>query len=265
MVENEVILLKNSYDHIDNMVNLSLFDIQGKSPNCNIMFHDNPQRNLFFIHLVDFLSMTDKNSPIKQTSFLRGIAKICANPQFSVTDSEKELHTSIDRFIAWLEEKIEIDNWMPSINLKAKLSISRFDAIKICGNISKHNDLRSSGMASQLQKIMEESGITINNEHIYLALSDFYERFHEDILIYQSSQICEFLNNIRLAIRKYLQPEFNKSYHELIGNWPKYEYKVPASIKSVYARDCYWELMNKLRRKPLIPKFEVSKSFKCEY
>lgn len=265
MIEQEVIILRNVYDHIGEMVNFSLLDIGGSDPNSMIMFKDMNQRKLFFILLVDFLSVTDKRGPIKQTSFLRGLLTVCENPQFSVDSSERDLKETTENFRDWLKQQKEIDIWMPSISEQVKLVISRLDAIKMCGDASKHNYLRSIGVAERLRELLIKSGVTVSVEKAMLALSDFYERFHDDILIYLSSHICEFLNNLRWAIHKYLKHEFAKSFHWLDSERFRYSYVVPDEIKSEYARDCYWELMNELRSEPYMRKFVVSDAFKTEY
>jgi hypothetical protein len=265
MLEREVIILRNVYDHIGEMVNFSLMDIQGYDPDSMIMFKDMNQRKLFFILLVDFLSVTDKRGPIKQTSFLAGLLSVCEHPLLAKNESENELREIVNEFRNWLQEKRTIDIWMPSIDKQVNLSISRLDAIKMSGDVSKHNYLRASGVAQRLKEILNESGICVDTDQAMLALPDFYERFHSDILIYLSSHICEFLNDIRWAIHKYLEPEFSKSFHRTNNSTIGYGYHVPNEIKSEYARDCYWELMNELRRKPYMRKFVVSDSFKSEY
>ncbi len=65
-----------------------------------------------------------------------------------------------------------------------------------------------------------------------LALGDFYERFHTDILNYHSSTIAEFLNNIRWGIYEYLQPEFRRSIVWEESNPRKYRYTVVSRISS---------------------------------
>ncbi|KTD33844.1 hypothetical protein Lnau_2136 [Legionella nautarum] len=260
-MENEVILLRNIYDHIDEMVNFSLFKIQGIYTECNILFHDSNQMKLFFILLVDFLSMTDKKGPIKTTTFLNGLADISITPQFSVDDSEKELKIIVIEFQEWLKKEKIIDVWMPSIDRSESLSISRFDMIKLSGSISKHNNLRADGLVKGLQKILQNSGFEINETKGLLLLPDFYERFHNDILIFLSSHICEFLNNIRLAIYSYLLPQFDRSYYKCEDGLA-YRYRIPDYIRSDYARVCYWELMNKVRSKPYMKKFVISSNLK---
>ena len=229
------------------------------------MFKDSTCKRLFFILLVDLLSQTDKEAPIEKTSFLGGLTNIGKKPAFSVNNSESELVLSVDALKRWVNTKIEVDIWMPSINKQPKLSISRFDVIKMCGNLSKHNHLRAMGIAIQFQKIMQLSNIEINIEEALKAFPDFYEKFHNDILIYLSGHICELLNNIRLAIHFYLQPEFKRSHYYTDAEQFLYAYKIPDLIKSEYAKVCYWELMNSMRRGPLMKKFSASTSFKSLY
>ena len=44
-------------------------------------------------------------------------------------------------------------------------------------------------------------GHPVSAQQAYLAVETFFEWFHQDIFVYHSSQIGEFLNNIRWALR----------------------------------------------------------------
>lgn len=154
---------------------------------------------------------------------------------------------------------------MPGINEQVNLTLSRVDAIKMSGDVSKHNYLRAVGVAERLQEKLKQSGIEVSLDESIIALPDFYSRFHDDILIYLSSYICEFLNNIRWAIHTYLRPEFNKSFYYADDECLEYKFRTPDQIKSKYAINCYWELMNNMRRLPCMRKFIVSDSLKTEY
>jgi hypothetical protein len=265
MIEKEVILLRNIYDHIGEMVNFSLFEIQRFNGDSIILFKDMNQRKLFFILLVDFLSITDDRGPIGKTSFLRGIVEICKNPSFSTRGSEQELLFVTENFINWLNEKREIDIWMPSLDAQVDLSISRLDALKMSGDMAKHNYLRASGVALRLKEILKEAGIEVGLDQALLAFPDFCGRFQDDILIYLSSHICEFLNNIRWGIHRYLRPEFLRSYRKRNDSYYEYSFTIPDQIVSEYARDCYWALMNYLRSDPYMEKFIIAQDLKTEY
>ena len=265
-IEREVILLRSVHEHISGMVNHASLDVLGKDPNSEIKFKDTHTHKMFFILLTDFLSPTDKDGPIKKTLFLRGLSDVCGAPQFSVDGSENELKSAVQCFRDWLEKEMTIDVWMSSIGQEVNMSISRVDAIKMSGTLSKHNDLRAVGVAKQLHKFLEKSKVIVDIEQAIQVLPDFYEKFHDDILIYHASCICEFLNNIIWGIHTYLKPEYSRSAYWLepeIDRPPRYD--VPQSIKSEYANDSYWELMNKVRRKPYVRKFIVTEWLKMRY
>ena len=44
-----------------------------------------------------------------------------------------------------------------------------------------------------------------------------------------------------------------------------YRYRVPADITEPVAHAMYWDLMNRVRSKPLVHRFTVSESFKQRY
>lgn len=271
LIDNEVILLCSVYEHINNMVNFSLLDIYSNDPHSEVRFKDGNNEKLFFILLVDFLSKTDRQGPIQSTTFLAGLSEICNQPQFSVDNSELELQTTVQNFRTWLTNNINTEIWMPSAEETINILISRIDAIKMSGNITKHNYLRAIGVAGQLKKIIDK-GInpkSISLEDTLLAMPQFYERFPNDILNYHTSTLCEFLNNIRWAIYMYLKPEFDRSIHYFAKQYPgdivKYEYQVPEAITSQYARNCYWNLMNYVRARPYMNKFVVTSHLKKRY
>ena len=54
-------------------------------------------------------------------------------------------------------------------------------------------------------------------EGALLALADFYERFHTDVLNYHGSTLVEFLNNIRWGIHYYLHPQYKQSMTRELG------------------------------------------------
>ena len=109
---------------------------------------------------------------------------------------------------------------MPSIGKNVTIFISHIDAIKICGDLINHNGLRAFGVVKKFKEIMIKSELIITDNEYIAALRDFYDRLQNDILVYLSSYICEFLNNIRWAIHNYLLPEFNRSYYKLNPDLP---------------------------------------------
>jgi hypothetical protein len=265
MIENEVILLKAVYDHIGDMVNYSTVEIQDWDDDKIVVFKDSNARKLFYILLSDFLSKTDGNGPIKQVSFLQGLAEICEAPYFPGDGSHEDLQRAVQDFRDWLNTEKEIDIWMPSISSQLKLKLSWADAARMSGDVSKHNYLRAIGVAKRLQSILGAAGKAVSLDEALQSLPDFYERFHGDILIYLSSHICEFLNNIRWGIYTYLLPEYQRSFYRTDEVTGGYRFRVPVEITSKYASGCYWDLMNYVRSRPYMEKFRVPHAFKSYY
>lgn len=264
-IEQEVIILKAVKELIDSMVNYELISLQGNDPDSNISFNSAANQILFNIILVDFLSCTDKSGPINQTTYLGGLHFISDNPSFNGSGSMEHLKIATQEFKNWIEQEVTVDIWLPSIDKNTKISITRFNFLKMTGNISKHNYLRAVGVAEKLKNILAKSGVDVPLEEALLALTDFYERFHTDILGYHSSIIAEFLNNIRWGIYYYLQPEFKKSIVWESREPPKYHYTYPTDLNSVFAKACYWELMNEVKSEPYMRKFKVTKFLKLRY
>lgn len=264
-IEEEVVLLKAIKELIDSMVNFELLALNGADPDSQISFKSIIHQRFFNIILVDFLSQTDKRGPIKPTSYLSGLKSICKKPSFNIANSVTSLYEATYRFEEWLEQQVEVDVWLSSIDKEAAIKISRKNFLKMCGNISKHNFLRLGIVANELKKILKKSGIPIEIDDSLLLLAGFYERFHSDILNYHSSTIAEFLNNIRWGIYEYLQPEFQRSIVWEGQNPPKYHYTYPEGVKAKFARECYWEIMNEINNPPYVRRFEVTKWLKRRY
>ncbi len=247
------------------MVNFEVMDLLGNDPDSNILFKTMTHMRFFNIVLVDFLSTTDPKSPVQKKPYLTGLGDILSNPKFNVDGSINFLKHSIEEFQNWLEQVVEVEVWLPTIEKNVKLNIKRFDFIKMTGNISKHNFLRLGQIAEMLRKFLATSGIAVDINKSMLLLPEFYERFHTDIFNYHGSTIAEYLNNIRWGIYEYLQPEFQKSIICEEGNPPKYRYTYPEGVKSEFAKACYWDLMNEIRNPPCVRKFNVTKYLKLSY
>lgn len=264
-IEEEVILLLAVKELIDSMVNFELLEILGSDPESEIKFHSATHQKFFNIVLVDFLSQTDPKSPVKQTSYLSALQSISDTPKFDGNGSVTSLKKTTVDFVHWLEKEIEVTTWFPSINKKLNLKISRIEYLKMCGNISKHHYLRAVRVAGDLKKTLEKCSITITSDDALLALADFYERFHSDILNYQASTIAEFLNNIRWGIYEYLHAEYQRSIVRESHEPSIYRYTYPPQIMTDFSKQCYWQLMNEVRNPPYVRRFRVNKFLKLRY
>jgi len=265
--EKEVIFLKAIKELIDNMVNYEVVKLLGDDPHSEVRFNSMTHLAYFNIILLDFLSCSDKKILGEQLSYLGTLQAICQSPNFNKNNSINNLTISREEFVMWLEKEVIVEKiWLPSIELETNLSIKRVEFIKICGNISKHNFTRLSGVVRELIEIFKRNGITLKDKEALLILDEFYESFHTDIFTYHSSAIVEFLNNIRWGIYEYLQPEFQQSIvYEGTEHPQMYHYTYPEKINDAFAKNCYWDLMNEVRSEPYMRKFEVTRYLKMRY
>lgn len=266
-IEREVIFLKAVKELIDEMVNFEIGEVIGSDPHSQFQFRTMTHQKFFNIILVDFLSCSDKKVLGEQSSYLSALKSICNSPKFEQNNSISNLSKSVTEFSDWLEKEVIVEKiWFPSIDLETDLSIKRVEFIKICGNISKHNFSRLSGVVKELKAIFERNGITLDDDGALVIIEEFYAWFHDDIFSYHSSAIAEFLNNIRWGIYEYLQPEFQQSIvYETQEHPRKYHYTYPAKVKKGFAKTCYWELMNDIRSRPYMNKFQVTEYLKMRY
>jgi hypothetical protein len=193
--------------------------------------------------------------------------QVCGSPKLGEDTTAPS--ATVETFANWLEDEFTAQG----VNLHARdivadLRVPRFRYIKMCGDIAKHSLARLATNVSHLQKLLEAAGHPVNEQDAYLAVESFFEWFHDDIFIYHSSQIAEFLNNIRWAIYDYLQPEFRRSWHlrqDATQDFPVYSYRVPTAITEQVARAMYWTLMNRVRAKPWVHRFVISDSYKGRF
>lgn len=252
--EKEVIFLKAVNELINSMMNYEMMNLA----DAFICFSSITHQKYFNIILVDFLSCSDKRVIGEEQTYLEAITKICKNPNFNENGSVNNLTKATKDFVEWLEQEIRVETWLPTISTNVFLSIKRIEFIKICGNISKHNFSRLSFTANDLLEILARNQVNIELKDALLILNDFYERFHFDILSSCASVICEFLNNIRWGIFEYLKPEFSRScISESSWGFPSYRYTFPKDITNEFTKNCYWDLMNDVRKIPCMPRFQV--------
>lgn len=276
--EQEAIILNAIWGMINDMVNYEVFVKNECTSNVEMKCSTSTHMRLFSVLLVDFLSQPQargrealpfdlpkppENARRSDLTHLFYLRQICAAPKLGSDASM--IARPLDAFSDWLEAEAVVENfWLPSINTKLDFRIERLQFIKICGDISKHNFLRLSQNVKRLQKALEDNGHTIDEGQAYLVLPEFYEWFHENIFNYHSSTIAEHLNNLRLGIFSYLQPEFARAYHEVEPR-PQYGYHIPSKITDQLAQAMYCELMNMVGTGPYMPKFEVNPYLKMRY
>jgi hypothetical protein len=281
-IEQETIILNSAWEMIDGMVNWAMFDKNDYIRPTNLLFSTRQHRRLFAILLGDFLSIIStfkgdsvplglnpapSNARPSDLTFLFHLRQVCRKPRLG--DSASALSATVETFATWLEGEFDVKGVnLHSIGVVVDLKISRWRYIKMCGDIAKHNLARLETNVRHLRDLLKAAGQPVSEQDAYLAIENFFDWFHDDIFTYHSSQIAEFLNNIRWAIYDYLKIEFQRSWHlrdDATEDFPIYSYDVPAAITEQIARAMYWALMNRVRLRPIVRQFVVSESYKLRY
>jgi hypothetical protein len=277
-LEQEGVILNGAWDAIDGIANSGRFVALPQLHGSNLMFEDSGQAELFNILLGDFLSQPQakgnkplpfdlppppSNTSASNLTYLFYLRQVAAAPQLG--SDPGELIARVNAFGDWLDDTTLVkDVWLANIEVKTDIKIKRCDYLRICADIAKHSFARLQHNVRKIRNILEENGTVIDENNGFLALQDFYEWFHRDLFIYHSSLIAEFLNNIRWAIFRYLQPEYARAYQadNSDPSFPYYRFDVPGGIQDPLARSMYWDLMNRVRGRPCMPEFSISDSFR---
>ena len=281
-IEREAVILNSAWTMIDGMVNWAIFVRTKLDEPTNLMFKDRGHQLVFVILLRDFLSQVHArgNQPVPlglrrtpqdacpaDRTFLFHLRQVCELPQLGA--HAIELRQAVEAFAEWLEEEFDAQEvWLPDIDVQADLRIARYRYITMCGDIAKHHLGRLSVNARHIQDLLRQADRDIDEQMSYLAVENFFQWFFDNIFLYHSSQIAEFLNNIRWAIFRYLQPEFARAYHlteDATPDFHAYSYHVPEAINQPIARAMYWDVMNRVRQEPRMPRFIIHEVHKRRY
>jgi hypothetical protein len=273
--EQEVIVLKAAWELISDMVNYEIFVPLANTKETSLLPNTVTHKRLFNILLLDFLSTPNaasfglqtppEGSALSDKTYLYYLRRIANEPQLNPSDGDL-IAGPVEAFAQWLEAECFVEDvWLPSIDVKTDLRVKRIQFLRICGNIAKHNFASMSRNSKEIAAILEENGVSIDRDQRYLVIPDFYDWFHTNILSYHMSAIAEFLNNIRWGLYDYLRPEFMRSSTRDVPNPVMNHYEIPPNIHRPLGRTMYWDLMNEVRSKPHIPRFEVDRYLKMRY
>jgi len=280
--EREAIILNSAWEMIDGMVNWAIFLKLDSAEPTNLMFKTRESSLLFIILLGDFLSeirvfkgdpppLGLKPAPSivrpSDLTFLFHLRQVCDNPKLGIDTTT--LRRTVEDFADWIEGEFTAEGvYLSDIEVVADLRISRIRYLKMCGDIAKHNLARLATNVKHLRSLLEAAGHPVSEQDAYLAVENFFTRFHDDIFNYHQSQIAEFLNNIRWSIHEYLLPEFKRSWYltgKALGNIKVYSYHVPTDIADPLAHAMYWNLMGRSRSGPYLERFIVDELLKRRY
>ena len=193
-IEQEIIILRAVWDMVDDMVNYENFEKEHGIDEAQLTFKTATHQRLFNILLADFLSKPQPGtfdlpnadgSASTDRTFLFYLRHICGEPKLN-PDSDS-LRAPVEAFANWLEDECIVEKvFLPSIEAELDIRVKRITFLKICGDIAKHNFARLDRDVQHITRVLAENGVEVDGGRGFLMLSDFYERFHDDILNYPS-------------------------------------------------------------------------------
>ena len=282
-IEQEAIILSAVVGMVDDMVNHAIFCALGeKRHGTNLVPQTSESLRLLGTLLRDFLSPVTARGKgplpfglpkpprggraVDHTSLFY-LQRVCDAPL--IGNDIAHLSRIVRAFSDWLEDYAEVKGvWLANISIELDLRIKRIDFIRMSGDIGKHNFLRLGGQAKRLQNILAENGVTIDESQAYSALPDCWDWFHTHLFAFHASNIAEFLNNIRYAIRLYVNP-VAKARYRVTGRIDEYldlyTFEQPVEITNDFAWAQYLDLLQSSLRQPNFPPFSVSRSFKTQF
>jgi hypothetical protein len=257
-VEREVIALKAIADMLNALVNHELLILQGPPPKLEVVFKDLVHQRLFGILLADFLTRPKKPRFGLEGSYLDVLAGICDDPKLLGGGAVGDLAAATQRANEWLDAKINVPAWFPTIEREVPdFAIRRREIVIITGNISKHGFAGLTGVARRLVRILGKNGVEIDRHQAISILNEFYERFHDDVLAAHATALVELLNRVRWGMHRALLPVFQLHYRRDPDHELRYWYEFPDGVERAFAQGCFWELMNKARQPPYVDPFEA--------
>lgn len=272
-IEQEILMLSAVVDMLHDMHNYQIIEPLSDAEEKTIIFKTSVSYKLYFILLSDFLGKFSRQYRLdsKEITILEGLNEVVNDPQLGDISAVSRLKDSLNELVGWLEFKPSFKQlWFPDLDREVDLTISRRDMIFICANMNKHSVLNLTGVRARIKDVFQESGIDITEEQAILCMENFHGWFYDDILHYHSSVIFEMLVRIQWSIVEYLEALYNESYKPNYGEdlLNRYSFEPPAqyNLKSnEFIFRLYWNLMNYMLGKPIIPEFTTSRYLKGRY
>lgn len=87
-------------------------------------------------------------------TYLFYLRQLTDNP--ILNSDASRLRSSIESFIAWLEEECSIERvWLPSIDVETDIRVKRISALKMAGDTTKHTLTRLRVNVNRARRILE--------------------------------------------------------------------------------------------------------------
>jgi hypothetical protein len=256
-LDREVIVLAATTELVDTLVNHAIFDLLGEHGHRQPMPHTSTHQEFFAASLVDFLSSTDPDCGVGQHPYLEHLTRVCETP--SLGDA-RELGDLVAKLREWLRTRIKIERvWLASLDIETTLTPTRVEWLRTCGDLSKHNVLRSGRTAKTTKGWLKDHGHDVDIHRVLVALPDIQYWLNDDLLSRQIVVIAQRLNALRWSIYDYVKPYYDRAYLPCADG--RYTYSQPPELSDGFPRTCHWNLLNWVRKRPLMQRFTVDPIF----
>jgi len=244
-------------NNISNHVMFEIVDVQSLPVQSQVSFDTSIHKEMFLIRVLDFVS--EKTSPRItgiSGSCIQALNQVCESRSFEKNNSCLGLKAAVNDLEQWLSYKRTISLWLPTLDVEAKIDVSREEFLFITGNYSKHNISRLNGVSERISNLLSAQGHVFPIGQIPLVLEEFREHIQDNYFSYYGTWLAELINNVRWGIQEYLEPQFSESYTKILSEDNiLYSYDYPPEIKSSVPRQWFWRLMNHIRSRPYHKKF----------
>lgn len=261
IAQKEVIGLCICIEALNDMVNRAMVDIvqiASHPEEMQAMFKTTAHKDLFLIRALDFAHEGGSESLTgTKGSCLDVIKKACLTKTFDINGSCGELINAHYELHEWLNASQEIDMWLGSLDVQAKLSITRQQLIYFSGNQSKHNVSRLTSVSKKFADALNAAGHNISSKEMLLALDDVREHLSENYFSYYATWLVQLFANLRHAIHVYLLPEYRLRHRMVSYDTGQYEFLLPEFALEGNDKTWFWRLMNHVRSEPIFPKLKA--------
>lgn len=201
-IEREAIGLCVCCDALNGLVNRAMMQLNlNGNGEMEVLFHTGVHRSLFLVRLLDFVSERGSAKLLgMKASCLDVLEQVATQRLLTGGQGGEALAVAVSSLRSWMETVITPTVWLPSIDVNARLSVTRHQLLEVSGNQAKHNPSRLSVVSGKFQALLGAAGHNVPIDKIPFALADMRDHLEGNLFIYYAAWIAELLNDVRWGI-----------------------------------------------------------------
>jgi hypothetical protein len=231
----EIAILHENQSAFTDIINPTLYTVQGEPPEQNILFHNDACFDLFLIHVAEVFAEGTNNVVLngKNCNFSLFSGSLWLCKKYESETCEVGLNAACDMLKLWLDQTTPFEFWCGELDIQFKLIMSRRELISFAGNLSKHNVLRLNALMSKIQSLCKMNGFIIKDLNLVSVLEPFVAEL-KSRLEYHSSYLTEIMYDYFSAINRLVIKRF-----DLMKTNDVSKMKHPESVTSDSYRNLY--------------------------